>query len=305
MANVLAGVELTLGRTVALEQALEVRDQWRDGTVLLRGQSWTPINSQFVNASPQIVTDVRFRRAMLHAIDRQELVDTIMAGLSSIAHSFVNPDVPMYDRIEGSITRYPYDRRRAVQMIEELGYTRGADGFFVDLSGQRLTVSLWTTIQNNMQPKATAAVADFWQATGIAVEQNIIPIQRAQDREYRAQFPAFELIETGNTISPTDVRKFHSTSSSLPENNFTASGNNPRYRSAELDAFLDRYVTTIPLPERMQALAGAVQHQSEVLSHLGMFFGVSSTLVNNRLKNVTARGPVFSQAWNAHEWDVR
>jgi hypothetical protein len=182
---------------------------------------------------------------------------------------------------------------------------RGSDGFFVDASGQRLTVSLWTTIQNNMQPKATAAVSDFWQATGVAVEQNLIPIQRGQDREYRAQFPAFELIETGNTISPTDVRKFHSSSISLPENNFTASGNNPRYRSPDLDALIDRYVTTIPLPERMQVLAGAVQHQTDVLTHLGLFFGVSSTLVNNRLKNVTARGPMFSQAWNAHQWDVK
>ncbi len=305
MANVLAGVELTLGRTVSLEQALEVRDQWREGAILLRGQSWTPINPQFVNTNPPIITDLRFRRAMLHAIDRQELVDTIMAGQSSIAHSFVNPDTPLYDRIEGSIVRYPYDQRRAVQMIEQLGYVRGADGFFADAAGQKLTVPISTTVQNAMQPKATTAVANFWQSAGVAVEQIMIPIQRGQDREYRAQFPGFELIETGNTIGPNDVRRYHSSSAALPENRFTANGNNPRYMNPEFDALIDRYVTTIPISERMQALAGIVEHMTENLTHLGLFYGVSATLANKRLKNVTARGPGFTQAWNAHEWDVQ
>jgi peptide/nickel transport system substrate-binding protein len=304
LANVLAGVEMTLGRTVSLEQALEVRDQWREGSILLRGQSWTPINAQFVNTSPPIITDVRFRRAMLHAIDRQQLVETIMAGQSSVAHSFVNPDTPLYDRIEGSIVRYPYDQRRAMQMIEQLGYARGPDGFFVDASGQKLTVPISTTVQNAMQPKATAAVADFWQAAGVMVEQIMIPIQRGQDREYRAQYPGFELIETGNTIGPNDVRRYHSTSAALPENRFTANGNNPRYMNPEFDALIERYVTTIPMPERMQVLGGIVQHISENLTHMGLFYGVSATLANKRLKNATARGPSFTQAWNAHEWDV-
>jgi hypothetical protein len=43
---------------------------------------------------------------------------------------------------------------------------------------------------------------------------------------------------------------------------------------------------------------------TENLTHMGLFYGVSSTLASKRLKNVTARGPAFTQAWNAHEWDV-
>jgi len=68
---------------------------------------------------------------------------------------------------------------------------------------------------------------------------------------------------------------------------------------------LERYATTIPLPERAQALGALVRHQTENLSYLPIFFGADPTLVSNRLVNVTAGGDSFTQAWNAHEWDLR
>jgi hypothetical protein len=88
----------------------------------------------------------------------------------------------------------------------------------------------------------------------------------------------------------------------LPENRYRVSGS--RYRHPELDAWLGCYVSTIPMGERMAALAGLVQHQTSNLSQLPLFHGADPTLIANRLINVNARGDAFTQAWNAHEWDV-
>ena len=305
MANVLAGVELTLGKTISLDQALQLRDQWKDGRMLTKPQAWTPINVQFINPNPTIVTDYRFRRAMIQAIDRQQLSDTVWSGQSNVAHSYVLQGIPFYNLVEPSIVKYEYDPRAAAQAIEGLGYTKRADGFFSDASGQRLSVSIYSTVQNDIHPKTTAAVADYWQRLGVEVEQVLIPIQRAQDREYRAQFPGFELIENANSISSSDIRRFHSSSTPLPENRFQVTGNNSRYRNPELDSFIDRYITTIPMPERMQALAGILHHQTENLTQLPLFHGVDPTMVANRILNVTARADRWTQAWNVQEWAVK
>jgi peptide/nickel transport system substrate-binding protein len=305
MANMLAGVEVTIGRTISLDQALQLRDQWHEGSFATRQLGWTPINVQFINSNPPVVTDLRFRRAMLHAIDRAQLKESIMAGQGDIAHSFVSSDTAEYRAVESSIMRYDYDPTRASQLMTELGYTKRSDGLLYDAAGQKLTVEIYTTIQNDIHPKTTAAVADYWKQLGVTVEQNIIPIQRAQDREYRAQFPAFELVQTNNSLAARDVRRFHSSSIPLPENRFQVTGNNSRYRNPELDAFIDRYVTTIPKTERMQALAGIVRHQTENLSIMGMFFFVSPTMIANRLAGIVPRGDGFTEAWNAHEWDVK
>jgi len=242
---------------------------------------------------------------MLEAIDRQQLDESIMGGSGGIAHSFVSPDHPEYREIEGGITKYTFDPRSAGQTMQALGYVKGPDGMLLDAAGQHLTVSIYTTIQNDIHPKATAAVADYWKSLGVGVDQNIIPIQRAQDREYRAQFAAFELVQTGSSLSARDVRRFHSSSTPLPENRFTVSGNNSRYINPELDAAIDRYLTSIPRPDRTKALGDIVRIQSENLSILPLIFFVSPTMIANRLSNIVARGDQFTEAWNAHEWEVK
>ena len=40
------------------------------------------MNPQFIDPRPAIVADVRFRRALLYAIDRQEISDTLAGGVS-------------------------------------------------------------------------------------------------------------------------------------------------------------------------------------------------------------------------------
>lgn len=304
MANVLAGVEMTIVRALSLDQALQVKDQWREGSFLLRSRSWGPINVQFMNPQPAVIADLRFRQAMLMAIDRQQLVDTLYHGYSSIAHSFVNPDTPEGKAVEHAIVRYEFDPRRSVQLIEGLGYRRGGDGFFVDAAGQRLTVELRTTVQNPVHTPATAAVANYWEQIGVGVEQNLVSPQRAQDREYRAQFPAFELVITGNAVNSAGVRKYHSGSIPTSENRFQVSGNNSRYSHPEIDAAIERYLVTIPMPERMQALAQLVHHQTANLSIMGLFYSTEPSMVANRIKNTTARSERATEAWNAHEWEI-
>lgn len=305
MANMLAGVEMTIGRALSLDQALQIKEQWRDGGFVVRNAGWANISAQFVNTSPVVIRDLRFRRALLRATDRQQLADVIMAGQSAISHTFVGWDTPEYKAIENRIVKYEFDARRASQEIEALGYVKGADGFFVDGAGQKLGVEIRTTIQNDIHAKTTATVADYWQQVGVAVEQVIIPIQRAQDREYRAQFPGFELIQNGNSLTVRDVRRFHSSSTSLPENRFQNAGNSSRYQNPELDAAIERYLSAIAYADRMDALGAIVNHQTENLPLTGLFFFVTPTMLANRLQNVVARGDRFSESWNAHEWDVK
>ena len=305
LANMLAGGDLTLGKTISLDMALGARDQWKDGRVAILPQNWTPINPQSINPDPPIIADPRFRRALLLALDRQQLADFVFSGQGSIAHSYVAPDTPSYRLIEPSIVKYEYDPRQAAQLLEGLGYAKRPDGFLYDSAGKKLSVSINIPIQNDIHSKTAAPVADFWQQIGVAVEQVPVPIQRTLDREWRTQFPGFEVVERVNSLLVGEIWRFHSSQVPLPENGFRATGYSGRYRHPEVDAFLERYATSIPLPERMQALAGLVHHQTTNLSQLPLFHGADPTLISNHLLNVTARGAAFTQPWNVEEWDLR
>ncbi len=299
VANLLAGaVELTLARSVSAEQGVQLRDEWKNGRMELTEEDWYVMYPQFMNPNPPTIADVRLRRALISGTDRQQMAETLEGGLSSIAEAIVHPKESEYPEVEPSIVHYPYDPRRAVQLIEEIGYTRGPDGIYRDVAGQRLQIEVNATRLDAHQ-KLVFTLADTWPRVGVAVEPNIIPPQRAQDAEYRATFPGFAL--QGH---PRNIDWFHSKEVRVAENGYRGR-NNARYANPELDLLIDRYYSTVPKPERTRVLAQIVHHLSDQLVVIPLIWRVDPTMIGNRLLNVGARGADATQAWNAHEWDVK
>lgn len=297
LANVLAGaVDLTMGRGFSIEQATQAQSQWRDGAVGLEYTSWLVIYPQFLNPNPPIVANLQVRQALYHSIDRQQIVDAIQAGLVPVAHIFLNPRESEYREIESSIVRYDYDPRRAAQLMDGLGYVKGSDGIYRDAAGQRLSWEL-RTIETDINQKTMLSVADYWQRLGVAVDPVVVPRARQRDNEYRANFPAFDLLRQPNDLA--SLERLHSTRARLPENSYVGT-NYSRYMNPEFDSLIERFFTTIPRRERMEVLAQAVRHVTERLTLMGLFYDAQPTMVSNRLRNVTPE----DTGWNAHEWVV-
>lgn len=301
-ANILAGaIDLTIGRGISLEQAVQVLDQWRDGTMDYRVSNWMVAYPQLLDPSPEIIGNVQFRRALVHALDRQQMVDALQAGLATVAHTYVSPDDPAYPEVSPSVPRYDFDPTRAIRMIEDLQYRRDADGIFRTPSGQPLELEVRVGGGEDLTEKAGLSMADYWHRAGLATEAAIVPPQRIRDREYAATFPGLYL--RGQPTDPARLGRFHSSKVPTPENRYNGD-NNPRYRNPEFDALLERYSMTIAQPARNQVLGQIVSHIADRVIMIGLFYRVEPTLFANRVKNVTARPPNSTQAWNAHEWDV-
>jgi peptide/nickel transport system substrate-binding protein len=300
VANILAGaVEVTLGRGLSLEQGMEASARWRDGRREFALTNITALFPQFVNPTPSIVTDVSFRRALVHALDRQQLSDVLQAGVSPIAHNPLVPNSPEALATDASAVRYDYDPARAVQLIGGLGFTRGADGLFRDPGGQPLTVKIQTT-QDDLREKMLPVIADYWRQVGVTMEPVMISRQLSSDRQIRAEFASFDF-----TRQPNDLTRYHSSQVPLLENNYRGS-NRTRYRNPELDSLIDRYTVTVPRDERNRVLGQMVHHITDRLVIIGIFFIAEPTLISNRITNVTTiKGDEALNTWNVHAWDLR
>jgi peptide/nickel transport system substrate-binding protein len=263
IANIMAGeIHVTVDeRAVSFEEARGLKEQWRGGRIEMGPGGVPGMQAQFLAPRPPIVADARFRRALFHAIDRQEMVDTIQGGLAAVAHSHVGPDMVEYPHVERSIVRYEFDPRKASQMIEALGYAKGSDGFFRDAAGERLTVESRATV-TVINQKAMLAVADYWQRIGVGAETSTIPLQRQNDLEYMVTFGSFLFLRGGRDL--TAFQNQHSSRAATPERNF-AGINRSRYMSPEYDALIDRYFLTVPFPERMQVLGQIIHHETDQL----------------------------------------
>lgn len=303
VANILAGAaDFNMGRGLSVEEAIQVKERWPDGRVEAAPYTWLQLWPQFLTPNPQIVTDAQFRRALAHAMDRQEMANTFMAGLTSVAHSYMSPTEPEYPEIEPLIAKYDHDPRRAAQIIEGLGYTRGPEGIFVDAANRKLSVEVRANAGDDLRRKVLFSIADYWQKSGIGVEPQIVPTQRLSDVEFVTSFPGFQLTQRPNQLRA--LSNLHSTQSPRPETNFTGS-NISRYSNPEFDVLIDRYYVTIERPERNRIAGQIMQFMTDQVLLLGIFYTIEPILVHNRVANITPRNSRGTHAWNAHEWEVR
>jgi len=303
MANILGGtVELPIGRGVGFEHGLQLEGQWREGKVGYSPGGSIKIWAQLLYPNPATVGDVRFRRALYHAIDRQQLIDTLMAGRSQIAHTQVTPADPEYPDVIGRAARYEYDPRRTSQIIEGLGFTRASDGGYRDGRGEPLVVEYRSSPMDILR-KTKLAVADNWQGAGIGVNLVDDPPNRRGDNEYRAMYPGFDM--TRGNSGTESFRTFHSSEARGPHNRYIGQ-NVPNYVNPELDVLIERFLVTIPPGERLQIAGDIVHHLTDQVIVMDQFYDLEPTPVANRLTGVApelARNG--TNTWNAHTWDIR
>ena len=299
MANLLAGeIDLTLGPGLSIEQSLKAREAWPEGEVIYSSNYETQAVGypQFVNPSPPILANVQFRRALAHAIDRDEIVQSIQAGVGAAASALVAPTGSEFEAVKHAIADYPYDPRRAGQIIEGLGFSKGADGLFRDSTGLELAVHAWTGAESDTYVRTTLAVVDYWRRVGVAAEPRTIPA--TSDRSVMPSRPGFQMAALRTHV---DTR-FLSSETPLAENNFRGS-NRARYMNRDLDALIDRYFSTVPRPERLGVLADVVRHLSENVVVIHLFYNAVPQMKSQRLKNVPAR-TVRARAPDSHLWDL-
>jgi peptide/nickel transport system substrate-binding protein len=267
----------------------------------------TNVWPQFVNPRPAIIGDLRFRRALYAALDRQTMAETIEGGLAYVADGWLTPSVPEYAEVAQSFARYTYDPARARQEIQALGYSAGSDGIWRDSAGNPLGFEIMTLTLPEINTRTLATVADYWQRSGIAVEQNIVPTQRAADPAYRSSFPGFQLLRYPSDVL-SNAGSFHSLAARLAENNFViARGpgggiNWSRYANPELDGLIERFYATVPRRERLQVAGQILHHVTDQLVVLPLFWDPSLGLASNRVQNVPPLGD--SVPWNVEQWQV-
>ena len=304
-ANLEAGTVDVSGNAGSVDDGLALQSRWRDGTVVFdpASGSWVAVYPQLSDPTPAIVGDLRFRTALLLATDRQAIADALVGGKSLVPLSFLGPNQPQYAALEATLPRYAYDPQRAGQLIADLGYTKGGDGVYHDGEGQRLEVPL-VSQPGDLPASLATTIADAWQRLGVASTATRLTPQQAADPKTVATFPAF-YVSPHNDDLPA-VGSFASAAAPLPTNNYRVSGapNSSRYVDPALDRLIDRYFTTVPLPDRLDLLGQIVHVTTDQLTVMGYFYNPIVGAVAHRVAGVSAewQGPIIT--WNVQEWDV-
>lgn len=196
------------------------------------------------NLRDPILSDLRVRRAIAMAIDREAIVRAIWGGHADIADSILAPG--FWAHAEG-VPAVRYDPRSAAELFDAAGY-RDPDG---EGPKPRFTLT-YKTSQNELRRRIAAVFQEQLRRVGVAVEVQSYEWGTFFSDIRTGNFQLYSLTWVG--IRDPDIFQYAFHSGSVPP----AGANRGGYRNAEIDRLVEAGRREISR-ERRRAIYGKVQ----------------------------------------------
>lgn len=121
-----------------------------------------------LNLENPLLTDVKVRQALVYGINREELVKALFEGKQPVALHNVSPGDAWFTNDPKKISTYKFDKKKAMQLLDEAGFKPGADGIRAK-DGQRLSLQFMTTAGNKTRETVQTFLQAQWKAIGVEV----------------------------------------------------------------------------------------------------------------------------------------
>ena len=254
--------------------------------------SWEHVD--FDLADPTLA-DVRVRRAIAHAIDKQELSDRLYGGRYEPADSWLPPRHPAYNP---DIPRYGHDPDRARELLRAAGW-----------GGRRLPLRMTTTAppsggtwtSSATRPQLAELMAEQLARVGIDLEIELVPAGELFPRLRKRDVGQLTMFAWSMGLETTGYLMWHS--DKIPDGEDWYGLNIAGWRHPENDRILD-VVADTAYPDRRFALMARQQLiWGEELPALPLFFPPSISTAKPGLRNIRPVGVFGSYVtWNCWEW---
>lgn len=243
-----------------------------------------------------LFTDLRFRRAMSHAIDRDTLNNVVFLGQGTPRTESVVPDsqcyIPEIENIHGE-----FDPTLAASLLEEIGLVKGSDGFYTFANGDPLLLVVETANVEATLADSLELIAQWWNDVGVRTEVEAM----TRDVFWPRQGANESMISTWTTdrglvpmVDPIYQFPFDERSWMAPAYGtwFKSGGAQGIEPTAEFKAMMDlydEYKTSIDPARQLEICQDIVRNATENLWTIGTVGLVPNpVVVKNNFMNVSA-----------------
>lgn len=203
--------------------------------------------------------DVRVRRAVSSAINRDILVDIAWEGMSRPIN-WVTPSYPglqsYFDEVSDLFEAKPanlYDPARTQALMEEAGYTKDGSGFWQDGAGKRITLDIIGRQSEADAAKTTPVITELLRRAGFDAQFRLLDTSTYYDAVYLGQASIFVSNSSGSVADPYQSFEMYHSRHAKPVGT-PSTGSNSRWSNAEYDALVDEMGQMAPTDPRFKAL---------------------------------------------------
>lgn len=238
--------------------------------------------------------DVRVRRALILALDRDLYVRAILDGLAPVADGPIQPISWAYsDRL----TRYPFDPAKARALLDEAGWKTGADGIRVR-EGRRLAFTLMTQAGYAIRENVAQAIERQLREVGVDMKVELHDGTALSSLWFEGRFDA--MLHWWQLPSDPELTTFFAADRTPP------AGRNINYfRDEQLTKVLYASDRTVDRNARKALLERAQAIVTEEVPEIPLYNITRLDAVPASLSGFKGNPTNTGIFWNVHEWEIQ
>lgn len=258
----------------------------------------------FFNVNPETahpaMTDVNVRRAIQHAFNRQEIVDTLLLGGTYLPGTFW--EGTPFDNTD--IEAPTFDPELAAQLLDEAGWVDSDDDGVRDKDGVALELRYLTPPRQVRMDTQVIAQQDLAEVGISLILEN--PGYDIFWNSYGSGGPLalgeYDIAQYSTTGSFPDPNTSQFLCSEIPGDDNPEGGNDLSYCNPELDALFAAQTQTVDFAARQAIFREIAVIMDDAAIWTGVWYDPDVWVVNSRVQNVQISGA--TPFWNSAEWDI-
>ena len=247
------------------------------------------------------LADVRVRRALLQAVDREAISRQLFAGRQPVADGIVSPLDRMADP---AVPRYAYDPVAAGRLLDEAGWSGRTGGIRSNAAGEKLSFTLASTAGNRSRELVEQVLQAQWRQVGLEVRIENQPARVLFGQSLRERaFTGLALFAWISAPGSIPRAILHSTMIPAAANGFSGQ-NYPGLKNPEIDRTLDD-LEVVCEPAANRALWSKLQRlYAETLPSLPLYYRAEATVKPKWLTGIVPTGHQEPTTLWIEEWKV-
>lgn len=248
-----------------------------------------------------ILSDLKVRKALMHSINREDLVKALFEGKQSAAQHFVSPKDPWYTTDPKFVTTYRYSKREAQKLFDEAGWKVGADGYR-HKGGKKLSLTFMTTAGNKTRELVQTYLQEQWKQVGVEI---LIKNEPAKvffgETTRKRKFGSMAMYAWVSSPENNPRSTLHSKSIPSDKNGWSGQ-NNPGWVNASVDKAIDSMDTEFDAKKRMAYAWEMQKAYTEEVPVIPLYYRSDISVVPASLKNYRMPGHQFHETTEIEKW---
>ena len=293
------GLDMIAGELgLSIDQAIsfEKRHKQKYNVIYQPGLVYEHID---LNLENPLLQDIRIRKALIYAIDRKAISESLFGGRQPVAHSSVNPLDWVFAE---DVPKYAYDPEKTAALLDEAGWSIKNRGVRTNAKGQELTFEIMTTAGNRTRELVQQILQSQWKAVGFDIKIKNEPARvffgRTMTERRYLGLGMYAWMSSPENVPRTTL---HSEHIPTKANNF-AGQNYTSFKNAEIDELLETIETQLDKSKRKE-LWRRLQHiYANELPVLPLYFRANAYILPKWLTGVEPTGHQYSTTLWVENW---